>query len=168
MNIAGFINKFTPRQRLTAMVVFGVVLVGLFYYNDSPEVVMAPPPVKQGVPVASGGGPKIPQGYEPGQIVRDPFAMPKEFEPANPHIPASGAPSDPGTAGRIGAGSSAIPTVNGIVGGDGRWMAIIQYGAESRSYKVQDYVGPYQVTAITSDTVTVWGPGGRSVLMVGK
>ena len=166
MNIAAFINKFTPKQRLTAMVVFGVVLVGLFYYNDSPEVAVAPSPVKQGIPVASGAQPKIPQGYEPGQIVRDPFAKPKEFEPANPHIPASGAPSDPGTAGRIGAG--AIPTVNGIVGGDGRWMAIIQYGTESRSYKVKDYVGAYQVTAITADTVTVWGPSGRSVLMVGK
>ena len=168
MNMAGFINKFTSKQRLTAMVVFGVVLVGLFYYNDSSEVAVAPPLVKQGIPVASAGGPKIPQGYEPGQIVRDPFAIPKEFEPAKPHISANGVPSDPGAAGRIGAGSSAIPTVNGIVGGDGRWMAVIQYGAESRSYKVQDYVGPYQVTAITSNTVTISGPGGRSVLMVGK
>lgn len=170
MDIAGFLNRFTPKQRITAMLVFGAVLIGLVYYSPGqPEVAVAPPPAK---PPAAGGQPAtplMPDGYEPGQKLRDPFAAPPEYAPKTPTGPSAALPP-PSNGGRATAAVANVmtPVLNGVVGGEGSWRAILQYGAESRSYQLRDYVGPYQIVAITADSVTVSGPGGRRVLTVGR
>mgnify|MGYP003586244361 CR=1 FL=1 len=173
MEFVGFLNRFTPRQRISAILVFGAVMAAALYYNDAPEVAVAPPlPVKQTAP-----GPvqaQLPQGVPTGQVVRDPFAVPAEFAPAKllvnpngtgmaPFPTGSGIPA-PVSGG--GAGASSLPVLTGIVGGEGRWAAIIQSGGTSRSYQQGDTVGSYQVVAITATSATISGPGGSAVLKV--
>ena len=174
MEIVSFLNRFTPRQRISAMLIIGAIMVVALYYNDSPEVAVAPPlPVRQTAPGTV--QPLLPQGVVSGQVVRDPFVVPAEFAPAKPVAPKSGTDSTvTGNNNRpLNAGMQqsqpqpqSPPILTGIVGGEGRWAAILQYGGSSRSYQVRDTVGPYQVVAITANSATISGPGGSVVLKV--
>ncbi|MCE5285450.1 MAG: type II secretion system protein M [Pelosinus sp.] len=60
------------------------------------------------------------------------------------------------------------PGLVGIVEGAGKRLAIIQYGGDSRSYGIYERVGPYQVTSISSSSVILSGPAGRTVMAVGR
>lgn len=174
MEIVSFLNRFTPRQRISAMLIIGAVLAVALYYNSPTEVAVAPPlPVKQTVPGTV--QPQLPQGAQSGQVVRDPFAVPAEFAPAKPvalntglDAVRTGSSNLPINAGMPQSQSQpqSPPILTGIVGGEGRWAAILKYGGSSRSYQLRDSVGPYQVVAITANSATISGPGGSVVLKV--
>jgi Tfp pilus assembly protein PilP len=168
MEFMSFFRRLTRKQVLLAILVFSAVLAITIYYDDKPETASAPAVQPDDAAVKSAPPQAIvPKGFQAGNAnaLRDPFAVPKQFEPVKP--PGGGPLASP--AG-VPAGKTIVdtPLLSGVVGGDGKWVAIIQLGDQSRSYQLQDYVGNYQVVAIAGDSATLAGPGGPIMLSVGK
>ena len=169
MSVIDFLNRFSPTQRIAAMLLVGGILLGILMYTGQPEVAVAPPAavVPPGA-LAAPSQPQLPQGYAPGQVLRDPFAVPPEYQKSKA-VPPPGGMTDP--TGNVLPGQppkTAALVLQGVVGNAGNWRAIIQYAGESRSYAVNDFAGPYQIQAITFDSVTLTGGGSPLVLTVGR
>lgn len=114
--------------------------------------------------------PVIPLSYAANSVVRDPFAVPKEFQPVVP-IPTEQPPIKNYTS-VAGAVSSPpklleIPlTLVGVVSGGGQKVAIIKNGSNSRTYQIKEYIGPYQLISVGESSATLWGPQGEKVLIL--
>lgn len=109
-------------------------------------------------------------GYSALPVMRDPFAVPQEFEQVVP-VPASSPtaknyPSVP----HNGLPPSAISEISlelvGVVSGGGQKVAIIKSAGKSGSYQIKDYLGPYQLLAVRENSVTLGGPQGEKVLIL--
>ena len=168
MSVMTVLARFSPLQRIAAMLTVSGILLGALLYGGQPEVAVAPPATQLPGSPAAQTQPQLPKGYVPGQVLRDPFAVPPEY-------PKSKQPPGPGSdiverTGIVptGQGTKAAPPVlMGVVGSEGTWRAIIHYSGESRSYAVNEYAGLYLVQAITLDSVTLHGGGNPLVLTVG-
>lgn len=168
MEFMSFFRRLTRKQVLLAIVVFGAVLAITIYYDDKPETASAPAALPDNPAVKNAPAQAIvPKGFQPGNAnaLRDPFAVPKQFEPVKP--PSNGPLASPAGV-PTGKTAVATPLLSGVVGGDDKWVAIIQLGDQSRSYQLQDYVGNYQIVAIAGDSATLVGPGGPIMLSVGR
>lgn len=170
MEIPLYFRRITRKQLLAAMVVCCAVLLVFLYYDDQPETAHAPAAIVEDTParITPAQG-RMPIGFEPGKVLRDPFAVPKQFAPISESAAVEAAlptavrsiPSAKRTA-------VAKPVLTGVVGADGKWAAIIRFGDDSRSYQLGEYAGSYQIVAITVNSVTVTGPEGALVLPVGR
>lgn len=103
-------------------------------------------------------------------VMRDPFAVPKEFQQVAP----APTPAQQPPAGNYSSGSSIVsPTpvtpetsleLVGVVSGDGQTIAIIKKAGNSRSYQIKEYIGTYQLLAIEESSAILWGTQGKIVL----
>lgn len=166
MELSLLFRRITRKHLLAAMLVSSTVLLGVIYYDDSPETVYAPAAVESKPSAKSASPRRMPIGFEPGRVLRDPFALPNQFAPVQPTADQA----LPTAARSVPAGKAAAvkPVLVGVVGAGEKWAAIIRLGDESRSYQLHEYAGSYQVVAITADSATVAGPAGVVVLKVGR
>jgi hypothetical protein len=153
----------SSRRWLIVIMLVAAVLAGTLYYRGVPDMALVPAgaPLPAAGPVPP-GKPVMPKGYQPELAVRDPFAVPREFQPKS--IAALPAPAGD----RQIRQKEILPVLNGVIMAGNIGSAIIQYGADSRSYRRGDFVGPYQIVAINSQSVTLQGPEGRLALSVGR
>lgn len=168
MEILLYFRRITRKQLIAAMVVCCLVLLVFIYYDDQPETVHAPAAIAEIAPARNTPVQgRMPIGFEPGKVLRDPFAVPKQFAPIQE--PAVEAALPTAVRSKPSAKRTAIakPALTGVVGADGKWAAIIRFGDDSRSYQLGEYAGSYRIVAITGDSVTVVGPEGSLLLTVG-
>lgn len=117
--------------------------------------------------------PVMPRGYLPRPEVRDPFAVPKEFQPVVAPVPPELPPvKSHASVSGINSSSSNLPESQlmlvGVVSGGGQKVAIIKNGSNSRTYQIEDFVGPYQLLSVEKTSVTLWGPQGEKVLTLAR
>lgn len=120
---------------------------------------------------------------QPLAVLRDPFVVPRGAasvgSPTGTRTvvrePSSQGASETGTgktaadsAGRVAASDSPVLRLTGIVSAGDTKVSIIAYGSESRSYHRHEHVGPYEIVAIDERSVTLSGPKGQKVLLLGK
>lgn len=168
MDLGAFLAQFITKRRLAALLAIGAIVAGAAYYVKTSQPAEAPPP--PGKPAAGSVTikPVMPKGYQTGVALRDPFALSATQQPASAaQSTGASAPETP-EAKQAGKGQAARPVLTGVVTGGSAKAAIIRYGGESRSYQVDEFVGPYQLLAIAEDAVTLRGPDGKLVLAVGK
>lgn len=108
--------------------------------------------------------------YSALPVMRDPFAVPREFEQVAP-VPASSPPAkNYPSVPNNGLPPSAIKEISlelvGVVSGGGQKVAIIKSAGKSGSYQIKDYLGPYQLLAVRESSVTLGGPQGEKVLIL--
>lgn len=168
MELPLLFRRITRKHLFAVLLISSGVLLGVIYYDDTPETVYAPAVVEGKLSAKSTSPPgRMPIGFEPGRTLRDPFALPGQFAPLQPAVEQA----LPTAARSMPAGKAAavkLPVLVGVVGAGEQWAAIIRLGNESRSYQLHEYAGSYQVVAITIDSVTVAGPAGVVVLRVGR
>lgn len=168
MELPLLFRRITRKHLVAAMLVCTAVLLGVIYYDDRLETVHAPA-VVEGKPSGKSAPPqgRMPIGFEPGRVLRDPFALPSQFAPVQSVVDKA----LPTAARSVPLGKAAAvkpPVLVGVVGAGDKWAAIMRLGDESRSYQLNEYAGSYQVVAITVDSATVTGPAGLVVLRVGR
>lgn len=165
MDSMALLAQFTSKQRLTVLGAISALMIGLNQYPQPPQA--APAPVGQQAeltPVSASAERVLPNGYNPAAAVRDPFAMPAQYQQPINAAPVAG----------VGRGQQAdkvrevLPKVQGIVGAGATKVAIIAVGADSSSYRINQRVGSYVITAITNNSVTLQGPEGISVVSMGR
>lgn len=161
-------RRITRKHLFAVLLISSGVLLGVIYYDDTPETVYAPAVVESNPSVKSTPLPgRMPIGFEPGRVLRNPFALPGQFAPVQP----AGDQALPIAVRSVSAAKAAtikLPVLMGVVGAGEQWAAIIRLGDESRSYQLHEYAGGYQVVAITIDSATLAGPAGVVVLRVGR
>lgn len=160
------------KKRLLIIVLFGLAAIGAVFLFTQPPVppavvlpTVAPPVPQPASPATSDANkPILPKGASvAGQVVRDIFSPPAEYARLLPQEPR---PGSPGGGPAISAGPT--PVLTGILSGDGTRVAILRQGAVSRSYRVGESAGAYRIASIGADVVTLAGPSGTVVLMMGQ
>ena len=168
MELPLLFRRITRKHLVAVLLISSGVLLGVIYYDDTPETVYAPAVVESNPSAKSTPPPgRMPIGFEPGRMLRDPFALPGQFAP----VQSAGDQALPIAVRSVSAAKAAtvkLPVLVGVVGAGEQWAAIIRLGNESRSYQLHEYAGSYQVVAITIDSVTVAGPTGVVVLRLGR
>ena len=168
MSVMTVLARFSPLQRIAAMLTVSGILLGALLYGGQPEVAVAPPATQLPGSPAAQTQPQLPKGYVPGQVLRDPFAVPPEYQKSKqPLLPGRDATEKTGIVPSGQGAKAAPPVLMGVVGSEGTWRAIIHYAGESRSYAVNEYAGSYLIQTITLDSVTLHGGGSPLVLTVG-
>lgn len=168
MELPLLFRRITRKHLVAVLLISSGVLLGVIYNDDTPETVYAPA-VVEGKPSAKSTPPpgRMPIGFEPGRVLRDPFALPGQFAPLQP-VGEQASPTAVRSVPAAKAATVKMPVLMGVVGAGEQWAAIIRLGDESRSYQLHEYAGSYQVVAITIDSATVAGPAGVVVLRVGR
>lgn len=163
LTMSPLLAVFSSRRRLFAVLLAAAALAGSLYYRGASDLVLTPAGVS--LPASLSvipGKPVMPKGYQPELAVRDPFAVPAEFQP-------KAVASAPPLAGdRQLRQKEIMPVLTGVIMAGNVGSAIIQYGADSRSYRRGEFVGPYQIVAINSHSVALQGPEGRIALSLGR
>jgi hypothetical protein len=180
-----FWNELPTRQKILAVAFLVVLIVaGVQFY----------PSIEPSVNVTGAGGSQNGNVQPPPLIVpqpvvavrRDPFAVPPAYVTKEqqqspslssaPSLAHNAAPAPNfGTTGtftgaKAGANVSASPTISltGVVDSGDSKSIIIRYGSDSRSYRIYDQVGPYEIVAISDHAVTLAGSAGHKVLLLGE
>ena len=167
-------------KRLLGIAAIGCIAIGAVAYftqpeffsalpagqQESPVGIVAPPAVAPAPKAASSTVPVMPNGAGvQGQVMRDLFAPPAGYA-ALLAMPQKGdAPERNG--GRT-FSQGPLPTLTGVIQGDGTRVAILRQGAISRSYRVGQAAGEYTVASISPSSVTLSGPTGTKVLTIGQ
>jgi len=155
---------FASRWRLLTVLAVVAALTATMYYRSLPQVPLTPAGVLPQINIpALPGKPVMPKGYQPELAVRDPFAVPREYQPK----PLFDGPASAAGDRQI-RQKEIMPVLTGIIMAGSVGSAIIQYGADSRSYRRGDFVGPFQIVAINKQAVTLQGPEGRVALGLGR
>ena len=181
MNVSSTFGKWktkryelTGTQRLMVLGAIGmIVLLLVFITTSDVEVAVGPnPPNTNSQGIGKTPSKSESQGFQVSpvtQSMRDPFALPPQLQEQNNensritqppttsanisnYVPAASVSSTvPKSA------ASAIsydnPRLTGIVGTEGRNLAVIMSGGKSKSYSINEFVGPYKVMAITNEYV---------------
>lgn len=162
MDIVSLSAKFTSKQSLTVVGAISALVIGLNQYPDPPQA--APGPVGKQEEVMSVADGVLPQGYNPNAVIRDPFAMPSQFQQQT----TNAIPANVGRNQQAGKAREALPVVQGIVSAGTAKAAILAVGSDSRSYKIGERAGSYVITAIASSSVTLQGPEDTVVVPIGR
>ncbi|HWR43641.1 hypothetical protein [Sporomusa sp.] len=162
------------KQRSTwIMIVCCCIMATTVYFGWTPGLAAfsssLPENSQQGISTAPQAAtqPVMPQGYSANSVVRDPFAVPKEFQPVAVPVTPQPQTNFTGEQSTVSPPPKApeIPLVLvGVVGGGGQNVAIIKNAGVSRSYQIKDYIGPYQLLSVGESSAILWGPQGRKVL----
>lgn len=170
------VEEFVIEKKHVAAVAFGGLLLAgavIFYVNSA---VSAPPAVSKAPSAAPAKAPTarpIPEKRD-GEVMRDPFAAPPEFRQATvdgkPQTAAARPVSDAAAVPAVGernglrTAKAARPVLQGIAARGGQRIAVLQVGGQSRSCRLLERAGPYEVIAIEKDSVTLSGQDGQTVL----
>jgi hypothetical protein len=187
-----FWNGLPTRQKILAVVfILTCVLAGISLYSSSDE------PAGTGTTSNSNGSlqPKAPispttaKSPQPQAfaVLRDPFSVPQGYRTAAPtqqqaqqflspssSSSANAAPAPNfatlGTFNGANTAAAAGPAMNltGVVGAGSSKAIIIRSGSGSRSYRMHDQVGPYEIVDIGDRSVTLEGTTGQKVLFLGE
>lgn len=163
-----------PRNRLLGAAVFaGIVLLIVFSItSNEPTTEMVSPTQPQNnnnVAVGVNKTNALEQKKTDKNYIRNPFAIPSAY-----HKVESPVMTNPNLQAGVGGSADnkkieAIkPKLTGVIGGDGKLFAIIEYNGESRKCQNGEVVGPYQVTDIGYDSVSLAGPEDFILLRVGR
>lgn len=168
------IVNMEPRQRILGVAVVATLIVAAVNFFLTPatpvkgEQVTQALPVKNKVPFQ----PVMPQGYHAEAVVKDPFAIPGDYQKKDDQAVSSRntAVNHPQDKPQFGGNNdqNVIPSLTGIVGGAAKQLAIIEYKTESRAYQVNDVIGPYVVSAIDEHSIVLAGPSGKLTLTLGR
>lgn len=169
------------KKRLLILILFGVAAVAATLLLTESSV-PAPQPVtkapSQGAPAAGQpgasapiaaasvpGSPVMPKGAAGnGQTMRDIFSPPAGYVAP---LPGTGTTAG-GPGGPAFSAAGMPPVLTGVIMGDSTRVAILRQGTISRSYRIGESAGSYQVVAIDARSVTLEGPSGTINLTMGK
>ena len=156
------------RKWLLVSVLFGVATIAatLLWTESYPTVPMSPttvvPTVSQKTAITA-QTPTMPKGTERvGLTVRDIFSPPVEYSTLLP-VPSDGASHSVRQAVLTGP----APVLTGVIVGEGSRVAILRQGTISRSYRVGESAGAYQIASIGDRSVTLASPGGTTIVTMG-
>lgn len=197
-SLMGKFTSSSPRERILLLALVGTIAVAGTYWltvTDDTSNAAGNPPVNIAKPQPAKPKNTLTAAPAGEQAMRNPFLPPAEFQVFDDKKDPLDKTDNPiSTTGKQvtatppkakdysnldallkGTGKSTDtkasvgrPGLVGIVEGAGKRVAIIQYGGESRSYGIYERIGPYQVTSISSSSVILSGPAGRTVLAVGR
>ena len=161
-----------PRNRLLGAVVFAILILlivfGLTSTDTTQNTVVDVKQPTSGNLVTS----NIPNDKDlkksDKNVVRNPFAIPSAYHKEERINGAVGATNVQGGGSMAKAVEPARPKLTGIIGGDGKTFAIIEYNGESRKCQVGEGIGPYQVTDIGYNNASLAGPEDSILLRVGR
>lgn len=161
MRIEEYFSGVNAKKRILAVLLVLTLITVALVYRGVPETALAPADTASMIDVSQvASQPVMPKGYQPNLTLRDPFAIPPEYRTPTPAGPAVNiGPTQP---------KETLPVVTGIVMTNSAGSAIIQYGSDSRSYRLGDFVGPYQIVSINARLVVLQGPSGRLILSLGR
>lgn len=167
MDIMALLAKSSTKQRLTILGAVSALMIGLNQYPDPPQAAPGPAGNQEEVMSAPGDG-VLPNGYNPNAVIRDPFAVPIQFQQQQQPVSAAPAGAGQGPQSPAGKTRGPLPVVQGIVGAGDAKVAILADGADSRSYRTGERIGAYVITAISNSSVTLRGPEGIVVVPMGR
>jgi hypothetical protein len=186
-------NSSSPREKMMVLALAGTIAVGGTYwltvlYDTSNTKGNPPSSTTVAKPQPAKPTQQLALAQETG--TRNPFLPPSEFQLDSSAMPPIQKVNQPGSTPPFkpikdytdldrrlleGTGKkqdskvqNGRPGLVGIVEGADKRIAIIQYGGNSRSYGIYERIGPYQITSISSSSVILSGPAGRTVLAVGR
>jgi hypothetical protein len=146
----------------------GALLTGVFvvaawfvypFFRQSSAPVQSPALLAVKPAAVSDNRPVMPQGFRQQFVIRDPFLMPQEALPPN-----AVASSNKGNGSAAASPLAPMYRVTGIAIGNGTAAVILESNAGSRSYRIGEYAGQYQICDITADAVLLAGPDGSHLL----
>lgn len=173
-NIRSLWTTLSPQQRALAMC--AALLAGLsaysFWLASEAAVVIEPKrTAERKAPAVQASAPYMPQGYRADTIVRDPFSPPQvgrtNADRDKPAIAATARlPQNKSTS-----PSSRLlqkPILTGIIVGEASRVAIMEYNGQSGMYRLNDTLGPYQLLALSENSVVLNSPDGQLTLALGR
>lgn len=174
VNIREFCAKLPPRQK--ALVIVGAAALLLAAVNffaaagesDSHQVSSASVPARSGLAVSQ---PVMPRGFRREAVLKDPFAVPAAYQKST--LPVRNAAGQPvNTARQPAAGpqtpETVPPVLTGVVSGNSKRLAILEYQSASRAYQAGEQVGPFLLAAVSDHSVILTGPDGNLTLTLGR
>ncbi|MEG6585023.1 hypothetical protein [Dendrosporobacter sp. 1207_IL3150] len=172
VNIREFIANLQPRQRILAVAAAGTLALVVANFLMAPEASVEINTPNQVIPVKkSTAQPVMPQGYKAEASLKNPFEVPTAFQkPREDKNANTASQSDYRINQNAHNGNTPKfekPTLTGVIGAESKSLAIIEYMSESRTYRVNDFIGPYRVAAIFENSVLFDGPEGKFNLMLG-
>lgn len=169
----------SSREKIMLLLLLLLFNAALFFQlsnNHFPETPSAETnPARQ----ASAPTPKVPQPITASAALptsannlRDPFRPPAGLNvlpttaepPLSNGFTSSAAVSSEATSGNAKPAASPPRLTGIIVSESGKKLAIIEYNGNSRYYGLYDEIGSSNVSAITSDSITLTGPNGSRQL----
>lgn len=169
-------SELTGKQRLIVLGIIGIIVM-LIAYNaiSDEEVTVVPnspntPSMSTGKTVSSSQKQDIQdaQVVLAAQVNRNPFALPPQLK-ENSNETGSAPIPNAYTSSIV--PKSVVPNLSygnlrltGIIGTEGRNLAVITSGNKSKSYSVNEFIGPYKVMAITNDYVVIANADNKLVL----
>lgn len=181
MNVSSTFGKLTKKQyvltkkqRFMVLGMIGIVaiLISVYTTTSDVEVAVVPNPPQGAVKTLSKSQIQDVQAVQVAPVTRDPFAAPPELKAQSNMTANANVPQIPNfTQGMVPKGvgqdgSLGNLKLTGIVGADGRNLAVITSGNKSKSYGVNEFVGPYKVMAITNDYVILASAESKLVLRI--
>lgn len=172
------LEKFTAKERLMVIITIGMIVLLITVYTTSSEEVVAPnAPSKTNTDTSNKVIMPIGNQTTPlKQVTRDPFAVPPEFKEKPPSMNSQNyqadsivhSNSDPISTKTT---DKALPTkqrellkLTGIVGSEEQRLAVIQSKNKSKAYRINDFIGTYQLVAINVDSILLQDNGSQLVL----
>ena len=165
-SIKEFIADLQPRQRFLAVAIMAILFVVILNFFLTPEAPVNTAQMVLPVKNKAADPPVMPQGHQAEAVVKDPFAIPPQYQKKD-EPPAVSQPQDKSFMAENNE-NKAIPNLTGIVGSADKQLAILEYQTESRAYQVNDVIGPYRITAIYDQSVVLAGPNGNQTLTLGR
>nr|WP_092074287.1 hypothetical protein [Dendrosporobacter quercicolus]NSL49191.1 hypothetical protein [Dendrosporobacter quercicolus DSM 1736]SDM87115.1 hypothetical protein SAMN04488502_10866 [Dendrosporobacter quercicolus] len=166
VNIREFCAKLPPRQK--ALVIVGAAALLLAAVNffaaagesDSHQVSSASVPARSGLAVSQ---PVMPRGFRREAVLKDPFAVPAAYQ--RPTLPVNTARQP---AAGLQTAETVPPVLTGVVSGNSKRLAILEYQSASRAYQAGEQVGPFLLAAVSDHSVILTGPDGNLTLTLGR
>ena len=143
------------------MLVFGLVLS---QFPVSPQAAQGNK--GKNATVSSDAGGVMPLGYvEAARPIRDPFAVPEEFQPngqlhANDIKEKTVVKSEPSNVASR-QPRSKVPELIGVIRGNERQAVILKFGEESRTCQIGQQIGGFTVLSVEASAVVLNGPTGN-------
>ncbi|MBP2635089.1 MAG: hypothetical protein H6Q72_996 [Firmicutes bacterium] len=167
------------KKRKRYILFAGIILITAILILDLPDSTPASNHIEKEVKKQEKAKTQFHEGpvdLPPRGAKRDPFEPPPEITAAQVNkLPASLLPDKlQGQTTAVprlqekGPAKEELPILTGIVGDEKTQAAIIAYKGVSRSYRVGQTIGQYQLTAINEKAVNVVGPQGERVLLLGR
>lgn len=181
MVLSAQLGKFTAKQRLGIILGVGSIVFIVTMYITPVEVVTAPPKQSNmGVAKSSSNKAIMPigqPGSQTGQIFRDPFLIPSEFQDKTSIInnvrdqeysKAANSNKEPITSEKLitPIKTKESVTLTGIVSTNNQRIAVIQSANKSKAYQLYEFIGTYQLIAIQDDTIILTDNNSQLVLPI--
>lgn len=171
-------NLLADKKHKRSICLVGIVLIVVILMPGSPDPIPAasssqPDTGQQEVAKLSHEGAIL---LPSSETMRDPFAEPPGFgttkaERVSVNLLANRIPEKMTAASNVQEKKPVnedIPVLTGIMEDSQTQVAIIRYRGVSRSYRIGQTVGQYQLIGITGKTVIILGSQGERVLQLGR